>query len=376
MYFLSEEEIEFISDDIRKRGIHLEDLHQNILDHVCCIIENQLDEKHNFKKFYTSTIEKFYKVKLSEIESETISLLTFKNYYTMKKIMIYSGAVSVGAFFLGSFFKLMHWPGAGALLATAILTTCFLFLPLMFILKSREETNLRDKIIIGIGALAGILFCFGVLFKIQQWPGANIMWFSAIAISFLIFIPFYFFSGIRRPETRINTIVSTVLIVIATGIQFSLISIHPAKKQIELKMYSYLQGEALLKKMQEKNVRSDTKDSSTLLLSEIQNTSKEIKKLILQNSLGLTFIPTDFESKNIFLEEGNLGNAFIMNGPGYNLFMKLKNQIELFNASNANNKIPVVNSILDAEKSKLYSYSNLFVLNSITQIQMYSLMAN
>ena len=80
MYKLSEEQIEFISADIKKRGIEMNDLHDNILDHACCMIENNLEENGDFGKFYSNTIVKFYKNELWEIEEETISLLIFKNF--------------------------------------------------------------------------------------------------------------------------------------------------------------------------------------------------------------------------------------------------------------------------------------------------------
>ncbi|MBP7245269.1 MAG: hypothetical protein KBA99_08200, partial [Bacteroidia bacterium] len=76
MYCLSEKQIDFILDDIRRNGVELEDLQSNLLDHICCIIELELEENGDFEQFYFSTIKKFYKNELREIEEETISLLT------------------------------------------------------------------------------------------------------------------------------------------------------------------------------------------------------------------------------------------------------------------------------------------------------------
>ena len=79
MYCLNEKQIDFILDDIRRNGVELEDLQSNLLDHICCIIEQELEENGDFEQFYFSTIKKFYKNELREIEEETISLLNFKN---------------------------------------------------------------------------------------------------------------------------------------------------------------------------------------------------------------------------------------------------------------------------------------------------------
>ena len=107
MYSLSDEQIEFIINDIRRNGVELEDLQLNLLDHICCIIEQNLKENDGFEDFYYATVKTFYKKDLREIEEETINLLTFKNYYTMKKTMIATGTLSVIGFTAGSFFKII-----------------------------------------------------------------------------------------------------------------------------------------------------------------------------------------------------------------------------------------------------------------------------
>ena len=80
MYQLSEKQIDFILDDIKKRGIQIESLQQNLLDHVCCILENEMNAEDDFEKLYSNTIQKFYRKELFEIEQETNDLLTFKTF--------------------------------------------------------------------------------------------------------------------------------------------------------------------------------------------------------------------------------------------------------------------------------------------------------
>jgi hypothetical protein len=225
MYHISDEQIEFILQDLEIRGLKTADLQNNILDHVCCIIEQELEEKGDFGPFYQRTIERFYKKELNEIEEETHLLLTFKNYYTMKKVMIGSGAAAAALLIGGSIFKLFYLPGAAIMLVLGVFVMCFFFLPLMLVLKMKETNSARDKFILVMGVIIGILYCTSAIFKVQHWPGANIMIFSTIILLFFIFIPAYFFTGIRKPETRVNTIVSTIILVAATTMQFTLTSI-------------------------------------------------------------------------------------------------------------------------------------------------------
>src|SRR3954464_8450404 len=110
MYNLTEEQIDYILNDIRRNGVDMEDLQFNLLDHICCIIEQELKENDDFERFYYETVKRFYKRDLREIEEETINLLTFKNYYAMRKVLIAAGVFSVFAFITGSAFKFMYWP--------------------------------------------------------------------------------------------------------------------------------------------------------------------------------------------------------------------------------------------------------------------------
>lgn len=241
-YQLSEQQIVFILDDIRARGIETESLQQNLLDHICCIVEQGLEENGDFEAFYQSVIPRFYKQDLREIEEETALLLTFKNYYAMKKVMIVSGVATVLSFVVGSMFKVMHWPGANVLLVLGFAGISLLFLPLLFIFKVRELPVARDRAILALGIFSGSLYFLAMLFQLQHWPGARIIWLGNLTISFFVFLPLYFFSGIRRPETRMNTIVSSIILMAVIGSQFALTALYrPAKveqKQVAVQSVS------------------------------------------------------------------------------------------------------------------------------------------
>jgi hypothetical protein len=220
VYVLTDEQIAFILNDIRRNGIELEELQLDLLDHICCVIETELTPEKNFEEVYRSILPRFYKRSLREIEEETQLLLTFKNYYTMKKIMIISGTFSAFTVLIGSLFKVMHWPGAALLFVLAIALFSFIFLPILSVIRIKEHTKTNDKIVIIAAAIFGSAISLAILFKVMHWPFATLLWTSALAILFFIFLPIYFFGGIRNPETKTNTIVSSILILIAGGLLF------------------------------------------------------------------------------------------------------------------------------------------------------------
>jgi len=230
MYQLSDQQITFILDDISAHGIETDSLQQDLLDHICCIIEHGLEENGNFEDFYQRIIQTFYKKALREIEEETALLLTFKNYYAMKKVMMVSGFIVVLAFITGSMLKIMHWPGANILLVLGLGGMSLLFLPLLFIFKVQEMPAARDRVILGIGIFLSILYFLSMLFQVQHWPGARIIWLSTLILSFFVFLPLYFFSGIRQPETKTNTIVTSILLLAVIGTQFTITALYRPSK--------------------------------------------------------------------------------------------------------------------------------------------------
>jgi hypothetical protein len=371
MYTLSEQQIDFILNDIKSRGVVMEDLQLNLLDHICCIVENELNLDDDFDQFYQDIIPRFFKKELKEIEEETILLLTFKNYYTMKKIMLISGIFSVTTFLIGSFLKFMHLPGASILLFLGIMTLSLLFLPLMFALKIKDVNTTREKVVAGIGTLSGMLVSISILFKVMHWPFANMLGGCALFVFVFIFIQLYFFSGVRNPETKLNTIVSSILFVGASGLLFTLINTRPAQQQTEVKMYAYLESEELLKRLQNMTHKlAITNTKQQLIVSKINDAAEQMKSLIMVRTTGKSKVSHDFENEDIFLEERNLGPAFEKGQEGALLYAQFKNSIEEFNLLNSKSnelKIPTDHF----KEGEIVLYNNFVVLDYITKTQMY-----
>lgn len=365
MYQLSEQQIDFILNDIKTRGVEMEDLQLNLLDHICCLIEDELKPDGDFDEFYQQTIPRFFKKELKEIEEEAILLLTFKNYFAMKNVMIKSGFIAASLLIIGSIFKVMHWPGAGVALVLGIAVLSLVFLPLVFIIKTKDDSSSRNKLVLGVGTLIGCFLCWATLFRVMHWPGGSgILWFIAIGLSAFVLIPVYFLTGIRNPEIRVNTIVTTVMLLGGTGLLFSLVNIQPSSRQSLLKMSAYIQSEHLLKKMQCRVASTDP------LVTDINRTAEEIKGFVLEHMIGQSSLPKDFKEKNIIVDDSNLAEGISDQEKGQQLFFHLRESILKYNANQAlaqENKIPT--DLFQIEK--IGSVSKYTFLNSIIQLQMY-----
>jgi len=68
MYRISDQQIDYILNDIGARGVEMESLQQNLLDHVCCIIENNLEENGDFESFYKKPYKHFIKMNYGKLK--------------------------------------------------------------------------------------------------------------------------------------------------------------------------------------------------------------------------------------------------------------------------------------------------------------------
>ncbi len=196
MYSINDEQIDYILNDIRRRGVEMEDLQYNLLDHICCIVEQNLESGGNFEDFYSKTIPKFFKHELWEIEEETILLLTYKNYYTMKKAMIYGGVISLSLIALGTVFKIFHWPGAAPALLLGFFILCFMFFPSALYLNYTAQ---RKGLGTNLSAFAGgTILMLGVLFKVMHWPGTPMLLILGFGILLGILVPLLLFTKLRE----------------------------------------------------------------------------------------------------------------------------------------------------------------------------------
>jgi hypothetical protein len=244
MYIITEKNIDFILKDLSKRGITIESLQLNLLDHVCILIEENLEENGDFESYYVKTIKTFYDKELYELEKETNYLL-YQNNLIMKKAMIISGACSAAGFIGGSLGKIMLLPITDFLLFLGFISFVLLFLPLVFIVLIKEIKSKKDLIIYSSGTLSLMLYFICMLMKCVGLPSSSmhlglensgnawlIMWLTGLAIGTFVFIPSYLIAGIRKPETKINSIITSILLVAFIGVQFRLTNIKQLRSSV------------------------------------------------------------------------------------------------------------------------------------------------
>lgn len=201
MQSLTLKQIEIIAADVTAGGITFSHLHEELVDHICCMVEEGLYAGLTFDVAY-NRVKQMYDAKgLKKVQEDTI-LLIDKKYRIMKKTMKTIGLVSLALITIGALFKIQHWPGAGILLTLGFFFLGTVFMPsALWVMK--KESKLKGPVFIYIISVIGSLpFIFGFLFKIQHWPGAGILLTLGFSILTGILLPALLITKLLDKDSR------------------------------------------------------------------------------------------------------------------------------------------------------------------------------
>ena len=377
MYNISEDEIDFILNDITKRGIVTKDVRDNILDHVCCIIELEMTADMSFNKLYTDTIAQFYHNNLSEIEAETQDLLTFKYFFAMKRTLKITGGISGILILLGSILKVFHLPYAGLLLVIGLTFFSLVFLPLNAVLKYRDDTG-KNRIIMALGMLITAAASIGILFKIMHWPAANILIQTSIAAFVLFYIPIYFATRLKKAETKFNGTINTIFMLAVCGMLFALtngksnnnLSEGLANLDIALANSVALEKENNLLLFQNMVNSTDenrikTHEKTEIIFALIDR----IKTNVISKAEGISKAEaTQFNGKFHNPQAQHVIREYFSNNSAEDSYTDLQNQITAYN-----NHVKLINAdikLIDLESFNLEQQVMALFVHDLTQIQL------
>ncbi|MBI9067627.1 MAG: hypothetical protein JEZ09_10070 [Salinivirgaceae bacterium] len=186
MFRLNEEQVGLISSDVENEGINYSHLSYDLIDHICCDIESHMSQGISFNQAYSKVKEEFGIKGLRQIQQDTLMLID-KNYRIMKKSMKMIGVLAMSLMAFGALFKIFHWPGAAPMLAISFFFTTLVFFPTLLYVMYKEVNQKKQGLLYLTAFIGGAAFMTGVLFKIMHWPeGDLLIFFGIILISFLL----------------------------------------------------------------------------------------------------------------------------------------------------------------------------------------------
>lgn len=214
MQELENKHIKLITETIDRSGISYSHLREDLIDHICCEIEAQLAGGVSFQQAFESIRHNIGIKSLQQVQEKTL-LLIDKNYCAMKSTMKLSGIISTILLIVGTLFKIEHWPGGSIALALGFTALCLVFLPSSIYIMHRENKH-RGTVLLYLTAFLGSAsyFC-GILFKVQHWPGANVLMTVGSLVLGFLFLPFLWNYLLKRAETGREKFVYSVGVVCA-----------------------------------------------------------------------------------------------------------------------------------------------------------------
>jgi hypothetical protein len=197
---LSDDHVHRIRADIERSGITIQELKEDLLDHFCCFVEDELKKGNSFEMAYHRAMEEICPNGFDEIQRETVFLLNSNKIRFMKKVMYSIGLISSMSISIGWLFKILHWPGADELFNYGFLSFVLLFVPLVAIDRYKVNISraLSDKLRIILGFASAILVGVAFVLKFLHLTGADQLLILGALVFIFGFLPFLFFRMYRK----------------------------------------------------------------------------------------------------------------------------------------------------------------------------------
>ncbi|HER07840.1 MAG TPA: hypothetical protein ENO20_02920 [Bacteroides sp.] len=246
-----DDNLERIRSDLAGRGLTCQRLLDDVLDHVCCMVEEKMHAGEDFESSYGAVLDSIGENRLPELQHQTLLNLD-KKFQRMKNFTYIFGLSSALVTLLGAFFKRMHWPGAGILLTVGIVLIVLVFLPLYFVTNYREQAEKKNPVYPVVGYLTLALLLAGALFKIMHWPGAGSM--VLLGTGFLIvgFVPLYVVNAFRRAGKQKVALPYVVMLLVGIAIITLFANVNMSKTSLELYREEAVQNEASVQQVRER----------------------------------------------------------------------------------------------------------------------------
>lgn len=195
---LTTEQVEIVSYVVETSGIKIETLKEDLVDHLCCVIESEMNRgsKKDFSQLLTEAVIQLAPEGLLALQRETVFLLNSKRILIMKKIMYLVGFIGALAFTGGIMFRLLHLPGADQLFLMGNFTLLLIFFPMLAIDRYKVvlAKAMSERLKLVLGGIASLATGAAGIFKIMHLPGADELLVGGAIVFAFGFLPFFFFT--------------------------------------------------------------------------------------------------------------------------------------------------------------------------------------
>lgn len=232
---LTKKEIKILNKEIEQGGLTYTVLQKELLDHLCCSVENEMDNGFEFIKALKKVRSEMGSDSLRQIQEETLLLINQK-YRAMKKLMYLLGTIAPSLLIIGTIFKIMHWPGSGILLVISLFLLGAIYLPVFVSVKIRDTRKNGKPVNMPMyifGLIGGIVFIAGAMFKIMHWPGAGVMVILSAIVIVAVFIPILVIQALKDKENQVQNFTVLIYVMSFVAITFMMSFLRVSKDVLD-----------------------------------------------------------------------------------------------------------------------------------------------
>ncbi len=202
---ISKEQVNFISATIDESGITIPTLKDDLIDHLCCVVESKMENGIPFESALQEALREVAPHGLEAIQNQTLYLLNSPNKIFMRKVIFTIGFMSAIAVSLGWLFVTLSWPGGRELFNSGFLGLLMLFIPMMAIYryKIRRPKIVLERLRIALGTVSSFITGLSLVFKVLHLQGADVLLILGVLIFTFGFLPFLFFNLYRKSATNV-----------------------------------------------------------------------------------------------------------------------------------------------------------------------------
>jgi len=198
----------------------------------------------------------------------------------MKQKLYIFGVINTVVILTGTIFKISHWPGAGYLLVSGIITLVLVFLPLALVDHYKGAGKRQNLLLHIVTWLTCFVIFTGMLFKIQHWPAAAPLTAVAIIFPYVVFLPVFLVTVAKNKNFNIYNTVFVLLLLAANSVVCAILALNVTRERIHDSFNlsdNYNKVESVLNQLPAFDLQSPV----NLKINEVLKIVDEYQKLIL-----------------------------------------------------------------------------------------------
>jgi hypothetical protein len=197
---LSKEHIDMVRYRIDQSDITMPTLRDDLLDHLCCVVEQKIDEGKSFDIALGEAFHELAPNGLDQIQRRTYFLLKSHKIIFMKKIIYVTGLICACMISMGWLFTLLRWPGGYEMFNIGFLAFLWVFVPMLAFdwYRARIRKKISERVRIILGTVTSFIVGLSSVFKLLHLQGADIVLIVGMLMFTFVFLPLLFFTLYKR----------------------------------------------------------------------------------------------------------------------------------------------------------------------------------